>query len=165
MRAKEKAAKAYDIRSSRRLWLGFQVSLPLTIMLLIIPLFSMLVRVNNPVSRSLGEGDLILFSATLMLAISCELHRLQKTDSNFQLDDRVDLTYVFALFWAVILFLVFAAIKILVMQNEYFKGQKLSTEALAIVAGSMAALFGSTAYCFRVVTQVSAKQLKLLEGK
>ena len=99
------------LRKRRRDWAVWQVSMPLFFILVSWPISRWVAEVDHAFEKSLSGGDLILFSAMLLLGIVVEFSQIRLSEERLQTDEALERTACFALVFAVGLLFLYAVVK------------------------------------------------------
>lgn len=96
----------------RRNWFIWQVGMPLFFIIMSWPISKWIAEVDHAFEKSLSGGDLILFSAMLLMGVMIELSYIRSSEKELENDRVLDWIADLALAFAFIVLFLYAVIKV-----------------------------------------------------
>jgi hypothetical protein len=149
----------YGIQKQWRDWCMWQCGLPILVLLLIWPLGRFVAEATDAFHQAFGTGDLLIFSALLLISMAVEFRRIQLVEPRLLHDGWVESNSEAALFAAIIAFLFLGGIKVDVMRANLFESPDGMSKLTAYAVFSVAATLAAVSFTLRAFWRTRAKLL------
>lgn len=92
---------------------------PLIAVIIIWPVGAFIVNTDHSFQKVFSDGDLLIFASLLLIGIFIEFKKIQLSQENLLYDNELDKDANIALVFAIIFLIIFGAIKVDILTNDY----------------------------------------------
>ncbi len=150
------------VEKNWRHWYLWQCIAPLAVLFMMWPIGGIIVEAEHSFHKAFADGNLLIFSALLLIGVSLEFRKTKSTNrGNRNLRSILDSKAEISLFAAVLLILWFGAVKVDMMQGDYFSKNPLPPKMLLYSLVSLVSAAGSVGFAANAFWEMTRK---LLEG-